>query len=57
MSAAAGAGAAGAGAGVCPSAATHDYVPNRLGNVIAMVDAAGAVTDRYVYTPGGLPRT
>ena len=41
----------GAGAGVCPSAAVHYYVANRIGNVIAMVDAAGAVTDRYVYTP------
>ena len=31
------------------------YHTNDLGNVVALTDAAGAVTDRYAYEPYGLP--
>ncbi|MEM0986630.1 MAG: hypothetical protein AAGJ32_10310, partial [Pseudomonadota bacterium] len=32
----------------------HYYHPDRLGNVIAMVDNSGVVTDQYLYTPFGV---
>ncbi|MCI5044775.1 MAG: RHS repeat-associated core domain-containing protein [Aquisalinus sp.] len=32
---------------------THFYHADRLGNVIALADASGAVTDQYLYSPFG----
>ncbi|WP_323761039.1 RHS repeat-associated core domain-containing protein [Maricaulis sp.] len=34
--------------------ARHYYHANRLGSVIALADASGALSDRYVYTPYGV---
>ena len=34
--------------------ARYFYVTNRLGSVIAMVDTAGTVVDKYIYTPYGV---
>lgn len=45
---------ASSGTGACPSPTIHYYIPNRLGHVIGMLDATGAVSDRYVYTPFGI---
>ena len=43
-----------AGGGMGTEQARFYYVADRLGNVIAMVDNLGAVTDRYVYSPYGV---
>ena len=43
-----------AGGGMGTEQSRFYYVADRLGNVIAMVDNLGAVTDRYVYSPYGV---
>ncbi len=44
----------GAGAGTCPTPATFSYTTNRQGSIIALSDSAGAISDRYLYTPYGI---